>query len=143
MGGIVGRQRYHVLLYATHRRSSRSYSRDGRFGGSTMANWQSRDVIDILLVEDNPGDARLTKEAFKEGKLRNNLHVCADGLEALDFLRGRGKYTGATRPDLILLDLNLPRKDSRELLADIKADPKLKSIPVVVLTTSQAEQDIL
>jgi two-component system, chemotaxis family, response regulator Rcp1 len=108
-----------------------------------VANWQSRNVIDILLVEDNPGDARLTKEAFRESKLRNNLHVCADGLEALDFLRERGKYAGAARPDLILLDLNLPKKDGREVLADIKADPKLKSIPVVVLTTSQAEQDIL
>jgi two-component system, chemotaxis family, response regulator Rcp1 len=99
--------------------------------------------IEILLVEDNPADVRLTKEALKEGKVRNNLHVARDGIEAMEFLRRVGKYADAVRPDLVLLDLNLPRKDGREVLADIKADPELKLIPVVVLTTSQAEQDIM
>jgi two-component system, chemotaxis family, response regulator Rcp1 len=99
--------------------------------------------IEILLVEDNPADVRLTKEALKEGKVRNNLHVARDGIEAIEFLRRVGKFADAVRPDLVLLDLNLPRKDGREVLADIKADPELKSIPVVVLTTSQAEQDIM
>ena len=100
-------------------------------------------VIEILLVEDNPGDVRLTMEAWKEGKIRNNLHVAEDGVEALAFLRREGKHAQAARPHLILLDLNLPRKDGREVLADIKKDPKLKHIPVVVLSTSKAEQDIL
>ena len=99
--------------------------------------------IEIFLVEDNPGDVRLTQEAFKEGKVRNNLSVVEDGLEALAFLRREGKYAGAPRPDLILLDLNLPRKDGRLVLADIKEDPKLRSIPVVILTTSKAEEDIV
>lgn len=99
--------------------------------------------IEILLVEDNPGDVRLTVEGLNEGKVRNNLHVAKDGVEALAFLRKEGDYSDAVRPDLILLDLNLPRKDGREVLADIKADPDLKTIPVVVLTTSRAEQDIL
>ena len=99
--------------------------------------------IEILLVEDNPGDVRLTVEGLNEGKVRNNLHVAKDGVEALTFLRRQGKYADAVRPDLILLDLNLPRKDGREVLADIKADPNLKTIPVVVLTTSRAEQDVL
>jgi CheY-like chemotaxis protein len=98
--------------------------------------------IEILLVEDNPADVRLTQEALKEGKVRNILHVARDGIEAIEFLRRVGKHVNATRPDLILLDLNLPRKDGREVLADIKADPELKSIPVVVLTTSSAEADI-
>jgi two-component system, chemotaxis family, response regulator Rcp1 len=98
--------------------------------------------IEILLVEDNPADVRLTQEALKEGKVRNNLHIARDGIEAIEFLRRIGKFANATRPDLILLDLNLPRKDGREVLADIKADPELKSIPVVVLTTSSAEADI-
>jgi CheY-like chemotaxis protein len=98
--------------------------------------------IEILLVEDNPADVRLTQEALKEGKVRNNLHIARDGIEAIEFLRRVGKFANATRPDLILLDLNLPRKDGREVLADIKADPELKSIPVVVLTTSAAEADI-
>jgi chemotaxis family two-component system response regulator Rcp1 len=99
--------------------------------------------IEILLVEDNPGDVRLTIEGLNEGKVRNNLNVAKDGVEALAFLRKEREYSNAVRPDLILLDLNLPRKDGREVLADIKADPDLKTIPVVVLTTSRAEQDVL
>ena len=99
--------------------------------------------IEILLVEDNPGDVRLTIEGLNEGKVRNNLHVARDGVEALAFLRREGELHDAVRPDLILLDLNLPRKDGREVLADIKSDPDLKTIPVVVLTTSRAEQDVL
>jgi CheY-like chemotaxis protein len=98
--------------------------------------------IEILLVEDNPADVRLTQEALKEGKVRNNLHVARDGIEAIEFLRRVGKHAGAPRPDMILLDLNLPRKDGREVLADIKNDSELKAIPVVVLTTSAAEADI-
>lgn len=99
--------------------------------------------IQILLVEDNPGDARLTTEALKEAKVLNKLTHLADGVEALAFLRQQGKHKSAQRPDLILLDLNLPRKDGREVLAEIKADDRLKRIPVVILTTSQAEEDIL
>jgi chemotaxis family two-component system response regulator Rcp1 len=99
--------------------------------------------IEILLVEDNPGDARLTTEALKEARVRNKLTHIADGIEALAMLRQQGKYAGTQRPDLILLDLNLPRKDGREVLAEIKADDRLKRIPVVILTTSQAEEDIL
>jgi CheY-like chemotaxis protein len=98
--------------------------------------------IEILLVEDNPADVRLTQEALKEGKVRNHLHVARDGIEAMEFLRRSGRFANAVRPDLILLDLNLPRKDGREVLSDIKRDPELKSIPVVVLTTSSAETDI-
>jgi chemotaxis family two-component system response regulator Rcp1 len=99
--------------------------------------------IEILLVEDNPGDVRLTQESLRESKVRNNLHVAPDGVAALDFLHRDGRYAGVPRPDLILLDLNLPKKDGREVLAEIKADPALKTIPVVVLTTSSAEQDVL
>jgi len=99
--------------------------------------------IEILLVEDNEGDARLTLEAFKEGKVMNNLTVVRDGVEALAYLRQEGQYAGAMQPDLILLDLNLPKKDGREVLDDIKRDARLKHIPVVILTTSQAEQDIV
>jgi len=99
--------------------------------------------IEILLVEDNPGDVRLTKEALVDGKVFNNLSVVIDGQEAMDFLRKKGKYAKAIRPDLILLDLNLPKKDGREVLQEVKSDPKLKKIPIVVLTTSQAEQDIM
>ena len=98
--------------------------------------------VEILLVEDNPGDVRLTKEALKEAKVINNLTVLKDGVEALAFLRQQGIYDNAATPNLILLDLNLPRKDGREVLAEIKADDKLKRIPVVVLTTSQDEQDV-
>ncbi len=99
--------------------------------------------VNILLIEDNPGDVRLTREALKEGKVLNNLVNVSDGVEALAYLRRQGRYSDSTRPDLILLDLNLPRKDGREVLADIKADKDLRRIPVVVLTTSSAEQDIL
>ena len=100
-------------------------------------------IINILLVEDNPGDARLAKEALKEGKVNNQLHIVYDGTEATDFLFKRNKYKDAPRPDLIILDLNLPKKDGREVLAEIKEDENLKSIPVVILTTSKAEEDIL
>jgi two-component system, chemotaxis family, response regulator Rcp1 len=99
--------------------------------------------VEILLVEDNPGDVRLTLEAFKEGKIRNHLSVVGDGVEALTFLHRGGSYANAPRPDLILLDLNLPKKDGREVLAEIKVEEDLKQIPVVVLTTSNAEKDIL
>jgi CheY-like chemotaxis protein len=99
--------------------------------------------IEILLVEDNPGDARLMVEVLKDGEVLNHLTIVYDGVEALAFLRREGQYAHAARPDLIMLDLNLPKKDGREVLAEIKADEKLKAIPVVVLTTSQAEQDIL
>ncbi len=98
--------------------------------------------IEVLLVEDNPGDVRLTREALKEGKVHNNLHVAPDGVEALAFLRREGGYARAVRPDLILLDLNLPRKGGREVLEEIKGDATLRHIPVVILTSSQAEQDI-
>ena len=99
--------------------------------------------INILLVEDNPGDVRLTREALNGAKLRNQLHVIANGMEAMAYLRREGHYAQAVRPDLILLDLNLPKKDGREVLADIKSDTSLKRIPVVILTTSDAETDIL
>ncbi|MBX6369827.1 MAG: response regulator [Rhodospirillales bacterium] len=99
--------------------------------------------VEILLVEDNPGDARLTQEALKEGKIRNNLHHAKDGVEALQFLRREGPHANAPTPDIVLLDLNLPKKDGRQVLAEMKADDALKTIPVVVLTTSEAEQDIL
>jgi two-component system, chemotaxis family, response regulator Rcp1 len=99
--------------------------------------------IEILLVEDNPADVRLTREALTEGKVRNNLHVAADGVTALDFLRRQGPHAGAPRPDLVLLDLNLPKKNGREILAEIKQDEDLRRIPVVVLTTSEDEEDIL
>lgn len=98
---------------------------------------------EILLVEDNPADVRLTREALREGKLHNNLYVATDGVDAMAFLRREGPYADAVRPDLILLDLNLPKKDGREVLEDIKADASLRTIPVVILTSSEAEQDIL
>ena len=99
--------------------------------------------VEILLVEDNPGDERLTREALKEGKVYSNLHWVKDGVEAIQFLRRQGKYAAVPRPDIILLDLNLPKKDGREVLQDIKNDGDLKRIPVVVLTTSKAEEDVL
>ena len=99
--------------------------------------------IEILLVEDSPSDTDLTVEALQKGRVLNHLTVVDDGVKAMDFLHRRGPYADAPRPDLILLDLNLPRKDGREVLADIKADEKLRAIPIVVLTTSRAEQDIL
>lgn len=100
-------------------------------------------LVEILLVEDNPADVRLTQEVFKEGKVRNRLSIAWNGEEAMAFLRQEGTFVEAPRPDIILLDLNLPRKDGREVLAEIKADPDLKRIPVVVLTTSQAESDLI
>jgi len=99
--------------------------------------------IEILLVEDSPSDTDLTIEALKRGKVANHLSAVEDGVQAMDFLRRQGRYANAPRPDLILLDLNLPRKDGREVLAELKADPDLKTIPVVVLTTSQAEKDVV
>jgi CheY-like chemotaxis protein len=99
--------------------------------------------IEILLVEDSPGDVRLAVEALKEAKVHNRLSVAEDGVEAMDFLLRKGKYAQAKRPDLILLDLNLPRKDGREVLKEIKADSDLRRIPVVVLTTSSADEDII
>lgn len=101
------------------------------------------DVIDVLLVEDDDGDVLMTREAFEHHKIRNHLHVVQDGEEALQFLHREGPYADAPRPGLILLDLNLPRRDGREVLAELKADPELRVIPVVVLTTSEAEEDIL
>jgi two-component system, chemotaxis family, response regulator Rcp1 len=98
--------------------------------------------IELLLVEDNPGDVRLTREALKEGRVLSHLNVVSDGMEAMDFLWHRGKYADSPRPDLILLDLNLPRKNGREVLQEIKTDPNLRRIPVMVLTTSNAEQDL-
>jgi two-component system, chemotaxis family, response regulator Rcp1 len=100
-------------------------------------------AIEVLLVEDSPGDVRLTREAFKDAKVHINLHVASDGAEAMHFLNRIGKYTSVPRPDLILLDLNLPKKDGREVLAEIKENEALKSIPVVILTTSASEADIL
>jgi chemotaxis family two-component system response regulator Rcp1 len=101
------------------------------------------EMVDILLVEDNEGDARLAKEAMRDSKIRNTLHHVTDGEEALAFLRKEGKYSQVPRPDLILLDLNLPKKDGRQVLAEIKVDEDLKRIPVVILTVSSAEEDIL
>ncbi len=98
--------------------------------------------IDILLVEDNPGDVRLTREALKDGKVANTLHVVEDGEQALAFLQKKGAFADAVRPDLILLDLNLPKIDGREVLREIKNDDDLKRIPVVILTTSSAEEDV-
>lgn len=108
-----------------------------------MNQTQQGQMVEILLVEDNPGDVRLTQEALKEAKASNRMNVVADGEEALQYLRREGRFADAVRPDLIFLDLNLPKKDGREVLAEIKSDPQLRSIPVVVLTTSNAELDIL
>lgn len=99
--------------------------------------------IEILLVEDNPGDARLTREALAQSKVRNNLHHARDGEEAIAFLRRESPFGDAPQPDLILLDLNLPKRDGREVLEEVKSDPRLMHIPVVILTSSQAEEDIL
>jgi CheY-like chemotaxis protein len=101
------------------------------------------DPIEVLLVEDDPGDVLLIREAFEDNKVANRLHVVADGVEALEFMRRENGNEDAPRPDLVLLDLNLPRKDGREVLAEAKADDNLRSIPIVVLTTSQAEEDVL
>ena len=108
-----------------------------------MSNDKNGRSIEVLLVEDNPGDVRLTMEVLKEEKMLLHVSVVGDGEEALAFLRKEGKYASAAQPDLILLDLNLPKKDGREVLAEIKGDPHLMLIPVVVLTTSTAEQDVL
>ncbi len=99
--------------------------------------------VEILLIEDNPGDARLTQEALKDGKVRNSLHIVYDGEEATDFLFKRNQYKNAPRPDLIILDLNLPKKNGQEVLAEIKADDSLRSIPVIILTISKGEEDII
>jgi CheY-like chemotaxis protein len=101
------------------------------------------DLISVLLVEDDPGDVMLIREAFAENKVGNVLSVVSDGVEAMKFVRGEGEYATLERPDLVLLDLNLPRKSGAEVLAEIKGDPRLSTIPVVVLTTSQAEEDVL
>lgn len=109
-----------------------------------MSQGQSaRSAIDILLVEDNPGDVRLVREALLEGTLPHTLNVVTDGVEAMEYLRRQGNYSGAERPDLVLLDLNLPKRDGREVLDDIKNDPDLRRIPVVVLSTSKAAEDVL
>ncbi len=102
----------------------------------------SPEPAQLLLVEDNPGDVRLTREAFKQGRIDNDLHTVSDGSDALDFLHQRGEYEDAPRPDLVLLDLNLPRKHGEEVLADLKDDSELQSIPVIILTSSRAEEDI-
>jgi len=108
-----------------------------------MINMEKVKPINILLVEDNPGDIRLTREAFKDGKIKNTLNVVMDGEEAMQYLRKTDAHKDAETPDIILLDLNLPKKDGREVLAEIKNDPELKRIPVIILTTSSAQQDIL
>ena len=108
-----------------------------------MTQQSRRRAIEILLVEDNPGDARLTREAFADASVSNNLSVVGDGEQAMAFLRRQGGYADAPRPDLILLDLNLPRKSGREVLEDVKTDPALLSIPIVVMTTSEADTDIM
>jgi chemotaxis family two-component system response regulator Rcp1 len=108
-----------------------------------MKQQDNSKVVDILLVEDNEGDARLAIEAMRDSKIRNKLHHVSDGEEAMAFLRKEGKYAKAPRPDLVLLDLNLPKKDGRQVLAEIKNDDELKRIPVVILTVSSAEEDIL
>ena len=105
--------------------------------------FQKNDMVEILMVEDNPADVRLTREAFKDAKVLNHMNIVVDGEEAMAFLRQEGKYADAPRPELILLDLNLPKKDGREVLAEIKKDPELKRIPIVVLTTSDDEKDVL
>jgi CheY-like chemotaxis protein len=108
-----------------------------------MSHPETVELVDVLLVEDDPGDVLLIQEAFADNKVRNRLHIVSDGVEALAFLRREGEYAEMPTPDLILLDLNLPRKDGREVLAEVKADEQLSLIPVVVLTTSKAEEDVL
>ena len=110
---------------------------------TTSTSVTATDTFHVLLVEDNPADVRLTKEVLSEGKATSTLHIVADGEQALQFLRNKGAFASSPRPDLILLDLNLPRKDGREVLAEIKKDPVLKLIPVVILTTSRSDRDIL
>jgi chemotaxis family two-component system response regulator Rcp1 len=108
-----------------------------------MHNAADGKPIEILLVEDNPGDVRLAVEALRDAKVANRLHIVEDGVEAMSFLRREGRYADVSQPNLILLDLNLPRKDGREVLAEIKQDADLKRIPVVILTSSAAEQDVV
>ena len=108
-----------------------------------MSSEEHAEAIEVLLVEDDPGDVLLIQEAFADNKVRNRLHSVSDGVDALRFLRREGEYADAPRPDLILLDLNLPRKDGREVLAEVKTDERLRQIPVVVLTTSKLEEDVL
>jgi CheY-like chemotaxis protein len=108
-----------------------------------MSPPQLLNAIDVLLVDDDPGDTLMIREAFEHNKVKNALECVADGVQAMQYLRREGEYANASRPDLILLDLNLPRKDGREVLAEIKSDPRLATIPVVVLTTSHAEEDVL
>ena len=108
-----------------------------------MANGTNLKPIEILMADDNQGDVRLALEALKGAKVKNNIHVVEDGMEAMAFLRKEGKYAKMPRPDIFLLDLNMPKKDGREVLAELKADPELKCIPVVILTVSQAEEDII
>jgi CheY-like chemotaxis protein len=108
-----------------------------------MTTPEQLEMIDVLLVEDDPGDVLLIEEAFADNKVRNRLHKVSDGVEALAFLRREGDYADVPQPDLVLLDLNLPRKDGREVLAEVKSDEALQQIPVVVLTTSKAEEDVL
>lgn len=100
-------------------------------------------VVNILLVEDNPADARLIEEVFKDTNVNNRIHVAKDGVEAMDFLNKENEYSDAPKPDIILLDLNLPRKDGREVLREVKSDENLKSIPIVILTTSSAKEDVI
>ena len=102
-----------------------------------------REPVELLLAEDNPGDVKLTRKALEKGRLANNLHVVNDGIETMQFLRGEGEYEGRPRPDLVLLDLNMPRKDGRDVLEEIKESDDLKRIPVVVLTSSEAEEDVI
>ena len=108
-----------------------------------MTDWTGCEIVDVLLVEDDPGDILMTREAFQHHKIQNKLHVVTDGEQALQFLRQAGEYANVPRPGLVLLDLNLPRRSGHEVLAELKADPQLRVIPVVILTTSQAEEDIL
>ncbi len=108
-----------------------------------MTDWAGYEIVDVLLVEDDPGDILMTREAFQHHKIQNKLHVVTDGEQALQFLRQAGEYANVPRPGLVLLDLNLPRRSGHEVLAELKADPQLRVIPVVILTTSQAEEDIL
>ncbi len=132
MGGKRAWQGFNRLLYNAYKSK-----------GSIMNTTETGKPVEILLVEDSPGDVRLTRENLRESKMRNKLSVVTDGVEAINFLRREGSYADAPRPDLILLDLNLPRKDGREVLREIKADDDLKRIPVVILTISEAEEDIL
>src|SRR5262249_23923864 len=134
LGRIAARKRLHVRFFAAARQ---------RRGPAMKHSHEEAPPVEILLVEDNPGDYRLTQEALREGKVYNNLHWAKDGVEAREFLHQSGKFADSPRPDIILLDLNLPKKDGREVLSEIKRDEALRPIPVVILTTSQAEEDVL